>query len=76
MEKDKLMKELQELLYRTSYKFINKNKLSIKYIKINKYTTTIIENTTIMDSPSMTKEYRFSNHDLYRELDNELLKEE
>ena len=56
MSKYKLMEELQILLYSEATKFVKKHKLSIKSIKMTCDETTILENGTIMDSPSMTKE--------------------
>jgi len=70
VDKDKLMNELQELLIKTAVSFTNKYKLSIKSIKIDCDETVIIENATIMDSPSMTKVYKLSNAKINREIDN------
>ena len=70
MSKDKLIQELQILLYTEATKFVKKHKLSIRGIKIDSKETIIIENSTIMDSPSMTKEYKFSNEKLNGELNN------
>ena len=70
VNKDKLMEALQKLIVKTMVNFTKKHKLSIKSINIDYYSTTIIENATIMDSPSMTKTYKISNNNLNTELDN------
>ena len=70
VNKDKLMEELQTILYTEVTKFVKKHNLSIKSIKMDSKHTTIIENGTIMDSPSMTKVYKLSNTKLNGELNN------
>ena len=70
MVKDKLMIELQELMIKTAVKFTDKHKLSIQSIKINNDYTTIIENVHVTESPFMTKQYKFSNAKINRELEN------
>ena len=57
VDKHKLMIELQELIIKTAVTFNNKHKLSIKSIKMDMDHTIIIENATIMESPSMTRVY-------------------
>ncbi len=70
MKKDKLMKELHELLYRTSCKFVKKHKLSIQSIKMDSDFTTIIENVHVTDDPFTIKTYRISNEKINKEQDN------
>ena len=70
VDKNKLMIELQELLIKTAVKFTDKHKLSIESIKIDCDDTIITENTTIMDSPSMTKVHKLSNAKINREIEN------
>ncbi len=68
VDKDKLIIELQELLIKTAVKFTNK--LSIRSIEMDHQETIIIENRSIMDSPSMTKVYKLSNAKINREIEN------
>ncbi len=70
VNKDKLIEELQILLYTKASKFVKKHKLSIRSIKMDSDETIIIENATIMESPSMSKVYKLSNAKINREIKN------